>query len=112
MTLATRSGFPMTGAGAGLTDYAPELHLTAGRMFQPGLLELIASNYCARQYQHFSLGDKRLIQGVEWLVVGNFDLGRGNGSLRRIRRCEHGSVRFRTQQLQRSQRHAAVPRSI
>ena len=73
-------GFPMTGAGAGLTDYAPELHLTAGRMFQPGLLELIASNYCARRYQHFSLGDKRLIQGVEWLVVGNFDLGRGNGS--------------------------------
>jgi len=73
-------GFPMTGAGAGLTDYAPELHLTAGRMFRPGLLELIASDYCAHQYQHFSVGDKRLIQGVEWLVVGNFDLGRGNGS--------------------------------
>jgi putative ABC transport system permease protein len=44
------------------------------------LLELIASNYCAHQYQHFSVGDKRLIQGVEWLVVGNFDLGRSNGS--------------------------------
>jgi len=73
-------GFPMTGAGAGLTDYAPELHLTAGRMFRPGLLELIASNYCAHQYQHFSVGDERLIQGVEWLVVGNFDLGSGNGS--------------------------------
>jgi putative ABC transport system permease protein len=73
-------GFPMTGAGAGLTDYAPELHLTAGRMFRPGLLELIASNYCSHQYQHFSVGDKRLIQGVEWLVVGNFDLGRTTGS--------------------------------
>jgi len=73
-------GFPMTGTGAGLTDYAPELHLTAGRMFRPGLLELIASNNCARQYQHFSAGDQRLIQGVEWLVVGNFDLGRSGGS--------------------------------
>jgi putative ABC transport system permease protein len=73
-------GFPMTGAGAGLTDYAPELHLTAGRMFRPGLLELIASNNCARQYQHFSVGDQQLIQGVEWLVVGNFDLGRSSGS--------------------------------
>jgi putative ABC transport system permease protein len=73
-------GFPMTGAGAGFTDYAPELLLTAGRMFRPGLLELIASNYCVHKYQHFSVGDKRLIQGVEWLVVGNFDLGRGNGS--------------------------------
>jgi putative ABC transport system permease protein len=44
------------------------------------LLELIANNVCARQYQHFSVGDTRLIQGVEWLVVGNFDLGRSNGS--------------------------------
>jgi putative ABC transport system permease protein len=73
-------GFPMTGAGAGLTDYAPELHLTAGRMFRPGLLELIASNNCAHQYQHFGVGDRQLIQGVEWHVVGNFDLGRSNGS--------------------------------
>jgi len=73
-------GFPMTGAGAALTDYAPELHLTTGRMFRPGLLELIASNYCAHQYERFSVGDKRLIQGVEWLVVGNFDLGRSSGS--------------------------------
>jgi putative ABC transport system permease protein len=73
-------GFLMTGAGAGLTDYATELHLTAGRMFRPGLRELIASNYCAHQYQHFGADDKRVIQGVEWLVVGNFDLGRTTGS--------------------------------
>jgi putative ABC transport system permease protein len=73
-------GFPMIGAGVGLTDYAPELHLTAGQTFRPGLRELIASNYCAHQYQHFSVGDRRVIQGVEWLVVGNFDLGRATGS--------------------------------
>jgi putative ABC transport system permease protein len=73
-------GFPMIGAGPGLTDYAPELHLTAGRTFRPGLRELIASNYCAHQYQHFSVGEKRVIQGAEWLVVGNFDLGRTTGS--------------------------------
>jgi putative ABC transport system permease protein len=45
-------GFRMIGAGAGLTDYAPELHLTAGRMFRPGLREIIASNYCAHRYQN------------------------------------------------------------
>ena len=32
----------------GLADYMPELHLTAGRMFRPGLHELIASNVCVR----------------------------------------------------------------
>jgi len=72
-------GFPLTGASAGLTDYAPELHLTAGRLYQPGLRELIASNYCAQQYRGFSAGDRRVIKGVEWLVVGNFDLGRTTG---------------------------------
>jgi putative ABC transport system permease protein len=49
-------------------------------MFRPGLRELIASNYCAHQYQHFNTGDKQVIQGAEWLVVGNFDLGRTTGS--------------------------------
>ena len=73
-------GFPMVGTGTGLSDYAPELHLTSGRMFRPGLHELIASNYCAHQYEHFSAGDRNVIQGVEWLVVGNFDLGRTAGN--------------------------------
>ncbi|HEY6455487.1 MAG TPA: ABC transporter permease [Steroidobacteraceae bacterium] len=73
-------GFPVTGAGAGLTDYAPELHLTAGRMFRAGLLELIASNNCAHRYQHFGVGDQQLIQGVGWLIVGNFDLGHSSRS--------------------------------
>jgi putative ABC transport system permease protein len=75
----TAVGFPIIGAGVGLTDYAPELHLTAGRMFRPGLRELIASNYCVHQYQHFSAGDRRIIKGIEWLVVGNFDLGHTTG---------------------------------
>jgi putative ABC transport system permease protein len=72
--------FPLIGAGIGLTDYAPELHLTAGRMFRPGLRELIASNDCARRYQNFGVGSRRLIAGGEWLVVGDFDLGRATGS--------------------------------
>jgi putative ABC transport system permease protein len=73
-------GFPIVGSGAGLTDYTPELHLTSGRMFRPGLHELIASNYCARRYEDFGLGDKRVIHGAEWLVVGNFDLGHMDGN--------------------------------
>ncbi len=75
----TAVGFPMLGSGPGLTDYAPELRLTAGRMFRPGLRELIASNYCASEYEHFAAGDARVIQGSEWRVVGNFDLGRTEG---------------------------------
>ncbi|MGH8228019.1 MAG: ABC transporter permease, partial [Steroidobacteraceae bacterium] len=72
--------FAMVGSGAGLTDYAPELHLTSGRMFRPGLREFIASDYCARQYQDFGVGVQRVILGSEWRVVGNFVLGRDNGT--------------------------------
>lgn len=72
-------GFPVTGVSAGLADYLPELHLTSGRLFKPGLRELIASNKCARQLTDFAVGDKRSMRGGEWLVVGNFDLGRTEG---------------------------------
>lgn len=73
----TRITFPLIGVSSGLRDLMPELHLTAGRMFRPGLNELIASNVCARQFSDFELGDKREIQGIDWVVVGRFDQGRG-----------------------------------
>jgi putative ABC transport system permease protein len=70
----TQTGFPLIGMTPGLTDYQPELHITAGRMFNPGLHELIASNKCVRQYSDFGVGAKRHMRGGDWLVVGNFDL--------------------------------------
>jgi putative ABC transport system permease protein len=69
--------FPLIGVTSGLRDLVPELHLTAGRMFTPGLNEMIVSNLCARQFSGFGLGDKREIQGIEWVVVGRFDQGQG-----------------------------------
>ena len=70
----TQTGFPLIGMTPGLTDYQPELRLTAGRMFNPGLRELIASNKCVRQYADFGVGAHRHMRGGDWLVVGNFDL--------------------------------------
>jgi len=72
-------GFALTGVTAGLAHIHPELHLTSGRMFQPGLHELVASNKCARQLSNFAVGDKRIMRGGEWSVVGNFNLGSREG---------------------------------
>ena len=72
-----RITFPLIGVTSGLGDLVPELHLTAGRMFTPGLDEMIASNLCARELSGFELGDEREIQGVDWVVVGRFDQGHG-----------------------------------
>jgi putative ABC transport system permease protein len=71
--------FPLVGLTPGLTDYQPELHMTAGRMFRPGLHELIASNKCAKQLASFAVGDTRTLRGGGWPVVGNFDLGSISG---------------------------------
>lgn len=72
--------FPLVGVTQGLTDVVPELHITAGRLFKPGLHELIASNKCARELRDFSVGDRRNLRGGEWTVVGNFDAGKAEGS--------------------------------
>jgi putative ABC transport system permease protein len=79
-TTGRQVGFPLAGVSAGLADYMPELHLTSGRMFRPGLHELIASNMCERNFADFAVGDKRSMRGGEWTVVGNFDVGREGGT--------------------------------
>jgi putative ABC transport system permease protein len=67
--------FPLVGVSTTLLEYGPELHFTDGRMFRPGMHELIAANPCGRQFTGFELGDKRPIHGSAWTVVGRFDRG-------------------------------------
>lgn len=74
-TSGAKIGFGLSGVGPGMTDYAPELHLTSGRWFRPGLRELIASNQCVEKFANFARGDKRNLRGGDWEVVGNFDTG-------------------------------------
>jgi putative ABC transport system permease protein len=68
--------FPLVGVTSKMAELAPERRFTAGRVFTPGLHELIASNSCTRQFEDFEIGDRRLIRGSHWTVVGNFDEGR------------------------------------
>ena len=75
-----RVGFAIFGVTSGLADTLPELRLTSGRMFEAGLHEFIASNKCARQFANFAVGDRRVMRGSEWRIVGSFDLGSSEGS--------------------------------
>src|SRR4051794_4411251 len=67
--------FPLVGITSNVTALVPELHFTAGRLFQPGLHELIASNSCSRQFTGFEMGDRRPLKGSDWVIVGHFDNG-------------------------------------
>lgn len=68
--------FPLVGVTGKMSELAADFRYTAGRPFEPGLHELVASNPCRRQFVGFELGDKRLIRGSDWTVVGHFDEGR------------------------------------
>lgn len=67
--------FRIVGVTAGLRQVYPELHLVAGRMFHSGVHELIASAGCAHQFVGFELGDRRIMRGGDWQIVGQFVQG-------------------------------------
>src|SRR5579872_3712458 len=70
-----RSYFLLFGVTSNVLAYRADLRFTAGRMFRPGLHELVASNPCARQFTDFEVGSARPIHGSDWTVVGLFDEG-------------------------------------
>lgn len=63
---------PLIGVTPNVVDYQPDLRFTAGRMFHPGMHELVASNLCTRLFSGFGIGDRRSIHGMPWTVVGHF----------------------------------------
>jgi putative ABC transport system permease protein len=52
-------------------ELRPEIHLLEGRMFRPGLHELMVGHTLEQRF-HVGLGSHLLIQDGDWLVVGVF----------------------------------------
>ncbi len=57
---------------AGLT-MRPEVHLAEGRLFKPGLREVIAGRAATRQFSGVTLGATLEFRNSQWTVVGIFD---------------------------------------
>ena len=53
----------------------PRLKVIEGRMFKPGLRELIVGRGVARQYDNAGVGRTIRMRGSEWTVVGVFESG-------------------------------------
>jgi putative ABC transport system permease protein len=66
---------PLIGVTANITAYRPEMRFTAGRMFRPGMHEVVVNNTCARLFSGFGIGDRRPIRGMAWTIVGHFGAG-------------------------------------
>ncbi len=66
--------------GVGIAEplLRPEIHLISGRMFNPGLQELIVGRNAEIEYGGLNMGDRVPFQNGSWLVVGIFDSAVGN----------------------------------
>ena len=51
----------------------PKMRLVQGRMFRPGLDEVVVGSMVARRFQNCSVGDRLKLAGREWTVVGVLD---------------------------------------
>ena len=101
----TRKGTGVTdnlnlrGVGPAGLEMRKQFHLTEGRMFRPGLNELIVGRKAAALYEGLGIGSRHIVlRGVDWSVVGEFRGGR------RPRRKRDGDRRFKTEASPRSPR--------
>ena len=58
----------------------PQLKITAGRNFTPGLREMIVGQGVLKQFQGAAIGDRVRMRGSEWTVVGTFASGDAHDS--------------------------------
>jgi putative ABC transport system permease protein len=71
----SRVHFGLLGVGDMFRAVHPEFHLTAGRIFQPGVRELIAGKSRHELLKNFEIGDHVRLRGNDWTVVGHFEAG-------------------------------------
>jgi putative ABC transport system permease protein len=57
-------------------DLRPQVKLVEGRMFTPGLSEVIVGNAVRSRFAGTQLGDKIKFAGSYWTIVGIFDAGK------------------------------------
>lgn len=71
----TTTNVVVRGVGPKSAALRPHVRLVAGRMFRPGLDEIVVGKMVAQRFQNCSVGDRLKLSGREWNVVGVFDAG-------------------------------------
>ncbi len=74
---ATHKTATVVGRGVEAAAFAvrPELHIVAGRAFEPGHNEMLVGAAAAREYVGLEVGDRVELRDQPWTVVGHFETG-------------------------------------
>jgi ABC-type lipoprotein release transport system permease subunit len=71
----TATNVVVRGVGPKSLALRPQVRLVEGRMFRPGLDEIVVGKLAAGRFQNCSVGDRLKLSGREWTVVGVLDSG-------------------------------------
>jgi putative ABC transport system permease protein len=75
ISTGTDANVQVRGVSANVLRIRKFVQITQGRMFEPGLSELIVGRNAVRTYAGLKLGDSVTFGGGSWKVVGIFDAG-------------------------------------
>jgi len=68
----TDANVTLRGVGAKLLTVRPEIQFVSGRMFRPGVRELIAGAGAAKQFRGLTTGSILRLRNADWTVTGVF----------------------------------------
>ncbi|MBI4364758.1 MAG: ABC transporter permease [Candidatus Latescibacteria bacterium] len=75
--LERKSGTPTNVVVRGVTarslSLRPKIRLIEGRLFEPGLEEVVVGRLVSQRFAHGSVGDRIKLAGRQWSIVGVFD---------------------------------------
>ena len=75
ISTGTDANVQVRGVSPNVLQIRTFVKLVEGRMFQPGLMELVVGKNASKSYKGLTLGNKVDFAGGHWTVVGIFDAG-------------------------------------
>ncbi len=75
ISTGTDANVQIRGVSPNVLDIRKFVKITEGRMFEPGLTELVAGKNASKTYSGLTLGNTMDLAGGHWKVVGIFDAG-------------------------------------
>jgi putative ABC transport system permease protein len=75
------AGVTVRGVSPEAATVRPEIELVKGRMFTPGLHELIVGRVLQQQFDGLTIGDSVGLRGGEWQIVGVYETGNMSESM-------------------------------
>ncbi|HEX7288378.1 MAG TPA: ABC transporter permease, partial [Candidatus Angelobacter sp.] len=75
VTTGTDANVQVRGVSHNATEIRSKIRVAEGRMFQPGLFELVIGRNVSHTYSGLALGSSVKFGGANWQVVGVFDAG-------------------------------------